>query len=89
VIDHYFAEAGEKAASGFVDALTAAYRLLAEHPASGSPRYAVELGLPGLRSRMLGRYPYLIFYVETEQRIEVWRVLHASRDVPRSLQDNA
>lgn len=28
------------------------------------------------------RYPYLLFYFEQAQHIEVWRVLHGNRDLP-------
>jgi len=31
-------------------------------------------------------HPYLVFYVSYEDRIEVWRVLHMSCDIPRWLQ---
>jgi toxin ParE1/3/4 len=39
------------------------------------------LGRPGLRSWPIARYPYLVFYREGEQRIEVLRVLHGRRDI--------
>jgi toxin ParE1/3/4 len=81
-ISYYEREAGERVALGFIDALHRAYRAIASHPASGSPRYAHELGLPGLRSWLLRRYPYLIFYMERDDHIDVWRVIHARRDVP-------
>lgn len=81
-IDHYLAEASAKVAQGFVEELEKAYAHLARHPASGSPRYAHQLGLPDLRFWSLGRYPYLVFYVEHSAHIDVWRVLHAQRDIP-------
>ncbi|MDT8369722.1 MAG: type II toxin-antitoxin system RelE/ParE family toxin [Longimicrobiales bacterium] len=81
-IEHYLAEAGETAALGFIDALQSAYGQIARHPASGSPRYAHELDLPGLRCRQLPRYPYLVFYVEGDDHLDIWRVLHAERDIP-------
>ena len=43
---------------------------------------AHELDLPGLRFRMLKRYPYIVFYVERDDHIDVWRVLHGQRDIP-------
>ena len=49
-VDHYVLEAGIEVALGFVDALEAAYDLIARHPESGSLRYGYELGLPDLRS---------------------------------------
>ena len=81
-IDHYLAEASAKVATGFVEELEKAYAHIARQPASGSPRYAHQLGIPDLRSWALGRYPYLVFYVERDEHVDVWRVLHAQRDIP-------
>jgi toxin ParE1/3/4 len=86
-IDYYMREAGPNAALGFIEALRAAYRIIAEHPAAGSPRYAYELALPGLRSRALRRYPYLVFYIERDDHIDVWRVFHAQQDIPAWMQE--
>jgi len=69
-IDPYLAEAPE-AASGFVDALEAADQNIQRAPATGSPRYAHELNLPGLRFWVCTRYPYLVSYMELADRIEV------------------
>jgi toxin ParE1/3/4 len=80
-IDHYAREAGEKVALGFIDAIETAFRAIARNPAIGSPCYAHELDLPGLRVRSPKRYPYLVFYVERDDAIDVWRVLHAHRDI--------
>ena len=81
-IDHYLDEGGERVGLGFIDALERAYRHIARHPASGSPRYAQDLDLPGLRVWPLKRYPHLVFYVERDDHIDVWRVLHSQRDLP-------
>jgi toxin ParE1/3/4 len=81
-IDHYLSESAEQAALGFIDALEQAYTHIARYPATGSPRYAHELNIPGLRSWSLTRYPYLVFFIEREDHIDVWRVLHGQRDIP-------
>ncbi|EME69814.1 hypothetical protein H261_11610 [Paramagnetospirillum caucaseum] len=81
-IEHYLGEASETVALGFIDSLEQAYRHIARHPASGSSRHAHDLDLPGLKSWPLKRYPYLVFYVENTNHIDVWRVLHAERDIP-------
>jgi toxin ParE1/3/4 len=86
-VDYYLREAGTNVALGFIEALRAAYRTIANHPAAGSSRYAHELAIPGLRSRRLRRYPYLVFYVEREDHIDVWRVLHAQRNIPARMQE--
>lgn len=79
-VAHYLAEGADTAVLGFIDALQTAYRHVGRHPATGSPRYAHELNLPGLRSWPLTRYPYLVFYVEWSDHVDVWRVLHGQRD---------
>ena len=53
-----------------------------ELPGIGSPRWAHELNLPGLRSWRIQGYPWLVFYVEAEANVDVWRVLHAKLDIP-------
>jgi toxin ParE1/3/4 len=81
-ITHYLSEDTAEAALGFIDALERAYSHISRHPSSGSPRYAHELNLPGLRSWPLTRYPYLVFYLEQPDHIDVWRVLPGHRDIP-------
>lgn len=86
-IDHYLSENAADAAMGFVDALEQAYRHLGLHAATGSPRYGHALGIPSLRSWPLTRYPFLVFYVEAADYIDVWRVLHTSRDIPERMRE--
>lgn len=85
-IAHYLAGQVPEAALGFIDALKKGFRHIARHPASGSPRSAHELDLPGLRAWPLSGYPHLIFYVEQADRIDVWRVLHGQCDLPAWMQ---
>lgn len=68
-----------------MDALEAAISHLRRYPNSGSLRFAFELEIPGLRSWSLQRFSYLIFYVPQDDRIDIWRVLHARRDIPAHL----
>ena len=83
IIGYYLGESAEQAAYGFIDALEEAYAHIGRHPATGSPRYAQELNLPGLRFWPLSRYPHLVFYVERPDHIDVWRVLHGKQDIPQ------
>ena len=80
-LDHYLRDAGADVALRFIDALEQAYKAVSSRPGAGSPRFAHELDLPGLRCRKIGRFPYLIFYVEQRDHVDVWRVLHARRDI--------
>jgi toxin ParE1/3/4 len=86
-IAYYLDEDAEQAALGFIDALEQAYAHISRHPDTGSPRYAHELNLPGLHSWPLTRYPHLVFYVERDDHIDVWRVLHGQRDIPAWMQE--
>lgn len=86
-VDHYLDEASEEVALRFLDALERAYVHIGRQPASGSPRYARDLNIPGLRFWPLRRFPYLVFYVERRDQVDVWRVLHARRDIPEWMQE--
>ncbi len=80
-VDYYLHEAGTDVARRFIDAIEASLRTISHRPATGSPRHAHELNLPGLRSQRLKRFPYLLFYAERADHIDLWRVLHAQRDM--------
>ena len=86
-VERYLAEAPSAVAVAFVDAIEQAFHHMADHPASGSPRYSRELDLPGPRSWGVRGFPYLVFYVERVTEIDVWRVLHAARDIPAWLSE--
>lgn len=83
-LDYYLTNAAEYAFD-FIDDLEQAYQHIQQYPASGSPRYAIELDLPDLRAWKCHRFPYVIFYVENAEQIEVWRVLHDKQDLPELL----
>ena len=81
-ISYYLEQGAANAALGFIDSVEKAYLHIGRHPASGSPRYAHELNLPDLRFWPVPDYPYVVFYIENEGHIDVWRVLHGQRDIP-------
>jgi toxin ParE1/3/4 len=86
-IAYYLGEHAVQAALGFIDALEQAYAHIGRHPGTGSPPYAHELNLPGLRTWPLTRYPYLVCYIKRPDHVDVWRVLHQQRDIPAWMQD--
>ena len=81
-INYYLSENAPEAALGFIDALERAYSHISRHPGTGFSRYAHELNLPGLRFWPLQKYPHLVFYVERDDHVDVWRVLDGQRDIP-------
>ena len=86
-VEHYLGAAPADLALAFIDALDAAFQRMREQPGGGSRRYARALDLPGLRSSLLTAFPYLVFYVEGEAALDVWRILHAPRAAPAWLQE--
>jgi toxin ParE1/3/4 len=78
---HYLAVAGEAVAERFADDLDGTLRKIERYPGAGSPRYAHELDLPGVRVWRLARFPYSVFYREGAGEIEIWRVLHGKRNI--------
>jgi toxin ParE1/3/4 len=84
---HYVEHADPATALRFIDAVEQTFTRIGRHPGAGSPRYAAELDLHGLRTRPVGRFPYLVFYFEVADHVDVWRILHVRRDLPVTLQD--
>ncbi len=87
-VNYYRDDASPQTALEFVDALEAAINHLRRYPNSGSLRFAFELEIPELRSWPLQKFPYVIFYLAQDDRIDIWRVLHARRDIPAYLSSN-
>ena len=87
-VDYLLVEAAEGVAARFVDALKGALHHVGRHPHSGSLRFSYDLDVPGLRAWPLAGFPYLAFYVERDDEIDVWRILHTRRDIPAALADN-
>lgn len=78
----YRKEGGTTLALRWAAAVEAALRHIGTHPQTGIARYAALLKLDALRFWPIAGFPYLVFYVEREQHIDVGRVLHAKRDIP-------
>ena len=81
-IQHYRQEGGADLSIRWVESLELALHHVGRYPKTGSTRYAATLKLAGLRFWPVKRFPHLIFYVEREAQVDVWRVLHGQRDLP-------
>jgi toxin ParE1/3/4 len=84
-IDHYVAAGGGALALRFIDAVEMAVDRIGRYPLTGNLRFSYELGIPELRAWPIAGFPFLLFYVASDDRIDVWRVLHTRRDVPSGL----
>lgn len=73
----------------FIAAVEAALEHIGAHPKTGSTRYAMQLKLDELRFWPVKGFPFLVFYIESEQRVDVASVLHAQRDIPAWMGEGA
>lgn len=89
LLEYYRAEGGVPLAQKWALALEAALRHIGTYPGTGSPRYGIQLNLPGLRFWPVNCFPNLIFYREHEGALDVWRVLHGSRDIAQWLSETS
>lgn len=80
-IYRYIRQDDEEVARRFLESAYDSFEFLAENPMIGRAR--PEFAHAGLRSwRVQGFRSYLIFYRMGNDRLQIWRVLHGSRDLP-------
>ena len=87
-VEYYRNQATTEIAMAFIDAVEQAVERISTWPASGSTRFAEILDLPDLQSVALSRFPYIVFYVDQPDHVDVWRILHGLRDIPPLLHEN-
>jgi len=85
----YLRAENPRAASKFLASLKGAFQQLSRDPAIGSPRYAHILPAERLRMWRVTGFPYLVFYLERREYVDVLRVLHAARDLPSVLRESS
>ncbi len=87
IVRHYSSNASADIARSFAGAVQDAVQHLSLFPATGSTRWDLRLDWPELRSWPVGGFPYLLLYVEGDDTIDIYRVLHTARDIPESLRE--
>ena len=85
--DHYLTTAGIDVAMDFLHDFESAVAFISQFPSTGSPKYGYEPSLSGIRFWPMKKFPFLIFYIETEHQIDVWRVMHGNMDITAELYD--
>jgi toxin ParE1/3/4 len=84
--DYYLNSAGGRVAEAFVLAVKATLAHIGKLPRTGSTRYGELFDTPGLRSWLGGKFPYILFYIERERYLDVFRILRQRTDIPAQLQ---
>ncbi len=87
ILDHYLSEAGVEVAGRFLDALETAITQIREQPGIGSPRLAQAMSARALRVWPVKGFPQMVFYLDREGGVEIWRILHVARDIPSTLRE--
>jgi toxin ParE1/3/4 len=82
----YYREIDPGLANRWVDAVEHRLVDIGRQPRLGSPRFSETLSVVGLRYKAVSRFPYLVFYVETENDVIVVRILHERRDVASEME---
>jgi toxin ParE1/3/4 len=84
----YLGRKSPQAADRFFEAAERTFVQLAAQPGIGAPHPTGNPRLADLRVSPVTRFrSYLVFYRATDDRLEVFRVLHAARDVDQALAD--
>lgn len=83
IAEHVSSEGGADSAVHVIDALHAAFRLLAGHPHAGHSRE--DLADPGVRFRSV--FSYLVAYAPAQRPLGIACIVHGSRD-PQALRVN-
>ena len=63
-----------------------AFGSISSGPGIGSLRYSYDLDIPGLRTFPIKRFDHALFYVDTDDVVDVWRILHTRRHIPETLE---
>lgn len=82
---HYYENEQAGLGDRFSDTVETAFEKIRATPGIGSNRY--DGVVPGLHMYVLPTFPFLIFYFDHVDHIEVVRIIHAKRDLPHELRD--
>ncbi len=87
VLSHYQAQQAYQAGEAFLTELAKCLTFVQTFPKAGSLGLGHELGRSNVRTWPMNKFPFLLLYKETQDHVDVLRVLHQSRDIPRWIMD--
>jgi toxin ParE1/3/4 len=86
-VRYYRKEGGSRVAVKVVKATNAALDQIELDPGIGSPTLGKRLGIPGLRTWRVGKFPLLWCYFERADHLDVLRLLGERQDIAAILGD--
>lgn len=78
---YYRNEGGTRVAARLVKATNAALDQIELDPGIGSPALGKQLGIAGLRTWQVAKFPLLWFYIERRDHLDVVRLLGQRQDI--------
>lgn len=86
ILDELLERADASVCIRFRDGLRSAFEFVAEHPTAGWRPAGLRSGGKALRCWRVPGFPsYLVFYAKHADGVDIVRVLHGARDLPRVL----
>ena len=70
-----------------INELEKSFIRIKKYPQLGSLRIGHKIGFEGLRSLALKKAPFIIFYLDNDESIRVFRILHQKQHIPFWLND--
>lgn len=87
-VRYYRKEGGSRVAVKLANATNAALDQIEPDPGIGSPTLGKLLGIPGLRTWRVAKFPLLWCYFERGERLDVVRLLGARQNIAAILGDD-
>lgn len=87
IVAWYTDEAGDKVAERFIRSLRETEGRISRNPSLGPTSFTYGASKQATRYGAVDGFPYLVFYLNLDEHIEIVRVLHERRDIPGQLQD--
>ena len=87
VLSHYQKQSAYLAGIKFLTELEKCFNFVKDFPDAGSVRIGHLVGRADIRTWPMRKFPFLLIYKATSNQVNILRVLHQRRDIPRWLLD--
>ncbi|WP_300680498.1 type II toxin-antitoxin system RelE/ParE family toxin [Nocardioides sp.] len=86
-VQWYAREVNPELAERLVNEVERAVRSVGARPGLGSRHYGDVAGIPGIRSRRIEGFPYVVIFASGTEAVRLLRLLHTSRDIGETLRE--
>jgi toxin ParE1/3/4 len=86
-LSHYQVQKSFQTGEAFLTELGRCLEFVKTFPKAGSLRLGHEVGRRDIRTWPMNKFPFLLLYKETRNKVDVLRVIHQRSDIPRWVKD--